>query len=304
MLNILIEAVGSYTSGYLIDAIKTGGFYCIASDINKESAGAHRADQFVQFPLKNDPDLWEKVEQILVENNVNLVIPTFDEMLIGWGQRVEHFASRGIVVVTSPLDTLNTFQDKWLTYHAFKQANLPCPNTSLTEVYGVLKPRIGRGAVGIEFLTQEQQVTTDIPQGYLSQQRLNGEEYTVDCLFNIDGELVYCIPRKRLMVKEGKSTCGIVDMRQDIIDYIEQLARHYTFRGPINVQCFVDGDDIAFIEVNARFGGGSSLAIAATENWIPLLVDNFVNNKAISAQAKVRDSLKMYRQYRDVFDES
>ena len=64
----------------------------------------------------------------------------------------------------------------------------------------------------------------------------------------------------------------------------------------------MDEGTISFIEVNARFGGGSSLGMAATENWIPLLIENFVNQKVINANVEIKYGMKMYRQYRDVFN--
>ena len=43
----------------------------------------------------------------------------------------------------------------------------------------------------------------------ISQERLIGQEYTVDVLCNKHGHLFYIIPRQRIGVKEGKSTGGL-----------------------------------------------------------------------------------------------
>lgn len=302
-MKILIEAVGSYTSGYLIDAIQAAGHHCVASDITPNSAGAILADSFILFPKKFDNELWQTIEDLLVCHKVDVVIPTFDEMLQGWAKRKEYFLTLGIYIIISPLETLLPFGDKWQTYLAFNLMGLPTPKTSLFADYTVLKPREGRGAVGISFLTKEELLTVNMPNGYISQEEVKGDEYTVDCLFDCHGVLIYCVPRKRLAVKEGKSTAGEVDCQESIIEAINLLADNFLFHGAINVQCFVNNSGIQFIEINARFGGGSSLGMAATENWIPLLINSFVDSKPVIGTQLIKNKLRMYRQYRDVFDE-
>jgi carbamoyl-phosphate synthase large subunit len=303
-MKILIEAVGCLTSGYLIKAIKDAGHHCVASDIHGNSAGALFADSFIDFPKIHEPTLWQIIERKLVENNIDVVIPTFDEMLSGWAERKELFNKRGISVIISPLKTINIFNDKWQTYNAFLSAGLLTPKTSLTDVYEVVKPRIGRGGVGVKFLCKEEQISFKLPKDHLSQIKVLGIEYTVDCLFDINGNIIYCVPRKRLEIKEGKSTSGIVDCREDIILAVRKLSKSYRFYGAINIQCFVCQEEIKFIEVNPRFGGGSSLGMAATENWIPVMLENYVLKQPLKVKAAVKDKLKMFRQYVDVFKQS
>lgn len=303
-MKILIEAVGSFTSGYLIKSIQQAGHHCVASDISSCSAGAILADSFIEFPKVSEPALWDIVEEKLIEHRIDVVIPTFDEMLLGWAERHDYFSAKGITIILSPIGTLNIFNDKWLSYQAFLSAGLPVPDASLTDIFQVVKPRVGRGAVGVKFLSKHEQSNFKLPADYLSQVKASGCEYTVDCLFDRQGYMLYCVPRKRLTIKEGKSTGGEVDSRRDIVSAIEKLAREHKFCGPINVQCFADDNVLNFIEVNARFGGGSSLGMAATENWIPILVDHFVLGQPAKADKVVKNGLKMYRQYIDVFNES
>jgi carbamoyl-phosphate synthase large subunit len=303
-VKILVEAVGSYTSGYLIKAIQDAGYHCVASDISAYSAGALLADSFIEFPKVSHSNLWQIVEELLVKHHVNVVIPTFDEMLLGWAERQAYFLTKGITVILSPVSTLQVFNDKWSSYQAFLAAQLPAPKASLTEIYQVVKPRIGRGAVGVKFLSEQDQQIYKLPSDYISQVKATGCEYTVDCLFDKQGNMLYCVPRKRLAVKEGKSTGGEVDFRQDIVLAIDKLAQKHLFCGAINVQCFADGDVLNFIEINARFGGGSGLGIAATENWLPILIDHFVLDKPAKTNAVVKNGMRMYRQYIDVYDES
>ncbi|MCC2615124.1 ATP-grasp domain-containing protein [Aestuariibacter halophilus] len=301
MTAIFIEAVGGLTSGYLIDAIHSAGYRCIGSDISAASAGAVRVDAFVELPTYDDPALWDAVTSALTQHRVSLVIPTFDEMLSGWSARREDFKAMGVEVLISPQETVNQCVDKWQTAQLFARAGLPAPATSLQPTYALFKPREGRGSTGIYQATDEQRASGALPQGYISQQVVSGVEYTIDCLFDAQGEPIYIVPRRRLQVKDGKSLGGVVEAQPAIVKYIKQLATTVQFCGPINVQCFVDGDDIWFIEINPRLGGGSGLGMAATENWIPLFVKHWCEGKGLSADAPVQYGMRMFRQYREVY---
>src|SRR5688572_5981477 len=93
---ILTEASGSLTAGYLIKSIQAAGHTCVGSDIDARSFGAALADEFVVMPRANDPQLWQVVERILAEREIDVVIPSLDETLVGWAERKKHFADRGV----------------------------------------------------------------------------------------------------------------------------------------------------------------------------------------------------------------
>ena len=82
--------------------------------------------------------------------------------------------------------------------------NIPTPETDLEQKFPLIKPRFGRGGEGISITSEP--VCMD---GMISQELLTGQEYTVDVLCNKDSQPVYIVPRKRIGVKEGKSTGGV-----------------------------------------------------------------------------------------------
>lgn len=153
-----------------------------------------------------------------------------------------------------------------------------------------MKPRCGRGAKGI--------VRTREPvdmRGMLSQDFVVGEEYTVDVCCADDGTPLHIIPRRRLGVRDGKSTGGITEEQPAIIAAVRRLCAGLRFRGPINVQCIVRDGVPWFIEINARIAGGMALGLAASENWLPLILDGR------QPAATPRWGLRMRRHYSEVF---
>src|SRR5690554_3553825 len=98
-INILTEASGSLVSAYLIKAIKEAGYQAVASDISPDCVGRYLAGGFVQMPKANDEKLWNKIEAILIRHSIDVVIPSFDEMLLGWAERRDYFRCLGVTVI-------------------------------------------------------------------------------------------------------------------------------------------------------------------------------------------------------------
>lgn len=294
-IRILTEASGSLTAAYLLKAIHDAGYEAIASDITGLTAAPCLADDFIEVPRKDDPALWDRMTELLQQHSIDLVIPSLDETMIGWAEHRDTFAAQGTRVIISPLETMQTCQDKWATYQFFRDQDIPTPATSLVQDYPLVKPREGRGGAGVQIT--DQAVAMD---GMISQQLASGEEITVDCLFDADGAPVYLIPRRRIGVRDGKSTQGETLHHPAIETMIRRMAKALRFIGPINFQCFVNHEDIQFIEINPRIAGGMALGFAASENWIPLLVHNLVNGRPINPKP-VRHGLRMIRYYAECF---
>jgi carbamoyl-phosphate synthase large subunit len=294
-MRILTEASGSLTASYLIQAIQSAGYQAVGSDIDADNAGYCLADDFIVVPPKTDPDLWNIIEEELVTKKIDAVIPSLDETMLEWAVRRDYFRRKGIHVIISPEETVRICQDKWETYLFFQQAKIPCPLTSLKKDYPLVKPRLGRGSEGISITDSD--VSMD---GMISQQVIEGEEYTIDTFFDKDGVPVYIIPRKRVAVKNGKSTRGVVCRHDRIVHYIQMMAEATRFTGPINFQCFDHHGDISFIEINPRIAGGMALGFAASENWIPLVVNNLIHGQSINPKS-IKYGLKMVRSYAEYF---
>jgi carbamoyl-phosphate synthase large subunit len=136
--------------------------------------------------------------------------------------------------------------------------------------------------------------------GMISQEEIKGEEYTIDVFCDKDSYPVYIVPRKRLRIKDGKSTAGSVVENREIIRWVQKICEATHFLGPINIQCFVNSKNIKFTEINPRIAGGMALGFAATENWINLIVKHFIKNKPIHPKP-IQYGMRMLRYYAEIF---
>lgn len=297
-MKIFIEATGSLISNYLIKSIKEAGYFVVGSDINELNHGKVLCDDFIVMPKLGDTHLWDKTLDLLIEHKVNAVIPSLDETMIEWAKRKELFRSKGIEVFVSKPQTIEIFQDKYKTYQFFKSIDIDTPKTSQKAEFELIKPRLGRGGSGI-FVNDFK--TEICMEKYISQEKIYGQEYTVDVFFDNKNDPVYIIPRMRIDVRDGKSTKGEVVKNEKIEQLIIKISQHIEFLGAINFQLFItDKEEIVMIEVNPRIAGGMALGFAASENWIPLMVNNLIYEKNISKTC-IKYGMKMYRYYDEVF---
>ena len=296
-MRILLEASGSLVSAFMIKAVNSAGHQAVSSDIDPYCVGRFLSDDFLQMPRCLDPNLWQKVRTLLLTSNIDLVIPSFDETLLGWSDfSTLQDTDYSTQVVLSPQTVITTFTDKLQAYQFFKDNSIPTPNTSLKQDFCLVKPRFGRGGKGV-------MITNDLVDmnGLISQEVIHGDEYTVDVLCDYDSNPIYIVPRKRLNVCDGKSTQGIVVRHPEIDRIVRKLCSITRFRGPINIQCFCDkNDNIFVIEVNPRISGGMALAFAATENWIPHIVA-MAHGSTDFNTVPVKFGIKMLRYYSEVF---
>jgi len=296
-MKILSEACGSLTAGYIIKNVQKAGHISVATDMSEDCFGKHLADEFYSVPSAADKNSPEFLKKLVVDNNIEMIIPTLDDGLLNWALMKRELSEKGISVAISDANTLKVFLDKWETYLFFEKNGIPTPKTSLKQQYKLVKPRNGRGGSGIQITDEPVDMT-----GNISQELLSGTEVTIDVLCDINGMPVYIVPRIRLGVKEGKATGGQVIKNEKIEEYVKTICSSIQFIGPINIQCFIkENGDISFTEINPRFGGGSVLGMAATENWIPLMIKMFAEKENIIPSADIKYGLKMGRFYDEVF---
>lgn len=295
-MRILIEAAGSLVTPSTMKNIKKAGFSVIATDSDSNCFGKYLCDEFYEVPYASDPSSKDYLFKLCEDKKIDLVVPTLDEGMFSWANMAKQLKEKGTAVAISSPETIEICEDKWLTYLKFVENNIPTPETSLENIYPLVKPRNGRGGSGISINDKSVDMN-----GMVSQQLLKGEEYTVDVLCDLNGNPIYIVPRIRLMVKEGKSTQAVVVENDKVIKGVEDICKSIKFAGPVNIQCFYDNDEVKFTEINPRLGGGTALGMQATENWFPLIVDMFVYGKQIKANCPVQYGLKMSRYYDEVY---
>ena len=115
---------------------------------------------------------------------------------------------------------------------------------------------------------------------------------------DLDGNPVYIVPRKRILVESGKSVKGEVVRDDEIRYYVTRILNATQFVGPIDIQCIRSSNGLFFTEINPRIAGGLSLSMAATDNWFGL-IQRMLKGEEIRPKS-VQYGLVMLRFYSDL----
>lgn len=130
------------------------------------------------------------------------------------------------------------------------------------------------------------------------QEKMEGTEFTMDVLCDMEGNVIYAVPRERLEVRDGEVNKSRVVIDEGIIalskKVVECLKNEATVRGPLTLQCFKSKEGtLKMLEINPRFGGGVPLSFAAGADYAQCFLD-IKENKKIKSNEIVEKSMLRY----------
>lgn len=242
----------------------------IAADSDKDCLARYFADDFWQMP-----SLGTLTDEVLLaelkQRKVRYIIPTRDGELLFWSKRKALLRYEGIDVMVSAPEAVDACIDKLAFYRLCRQLDIPAIETALApeELAAerfVVKERYGAGAqrMGMN-LTQEAalQHAEDLEHP-IFQPFVAGMEYSVDAYVNRDGQVKGVICRTRDLVVNGESqvttTVWMPELERLCAACIERLGLF----GHVVLQLLIDKQgQPQIIECNSRFGGASTLSVAA-----------------------------------------
>lgn len=245
----------------------------VAVDIDPLAPALQAADRSFLVPRYRSPDFIPAVAEICRREQISLVFPLIDPeipVLAAHRQTIEAAGAR--LAVVSP-QAAEITADKWLTQKFFRSLNLPTPRSWLpdeldpaTVTYPVfIKPRRGSAATSTFKVNTASELaffTSYVPDPIV-QDFVPGPEITCDVVCGLDGALLGICLRQRIEVRWGEVAKGVTVSNPAIVDACAQIAHALPAVGPITVQCILLDGAPRFTEINARFGGGLPLAIAA-----------------------------------------
>jgi len=162
----------------------------------------------------------------------------------------------------------------------------------------IKKPRFGFGARGIIVGAS----LDDLSDDYVFQSYKVGKEYTVDAYFDKNSKMIGCSPRERLRIADGE----VVDSVTVNLPMLEQntkaVGESLELIGPVCMQFIVENEKPYLFEVNARFGGGSTLSIYAGLDMINMIKEEYVENAKLNPSNYIAEhNIFLKRVFQDTY---
>jgi carbamoyl-phosphate synthase large subunit len=272
---VLLVPAGSGMAIAAIQAIKEdNSVSVIAADSDELAAGLFLAEKGYVVPPFNNVSFFLTLREIVKRENIDVVLPALDTILLDFAERKNEFEKVGTRVLVSEPESIKITRDKWETYKKL-EGIVPLPLSCLRkedvaiDYPLIIKPRGGSGSKDVHVITSKEELDfySDRVPCPILQEYLPGTEYTVDCLADMDGNLQLSIPRTRIETTSGISTKGRVINDTRLDEMAERIALSVKLSGPFFFQAKEDQSCVPKLtEINARISGAMSLSSKAGPN--------------------------------------
>lgn len=305
-MNILITSAGrrSYIIDYFKDALKSKGLVFACN--SEYSIALQHSDGYFISPLIYQENYVDSIINFCVDNKIQTVISVFDIDLMVLSKYSDRFHSSGINLIISSYDSIKICNDKWLTYNFLKKNNIDTPKTyvdllNLKEDIRrnkinypiIIKPRWGMASLSLYIAENEEELDVlskkskrEILKSYLKfesnltpeqtlvyQEKLNGQEYGLDVINDLDENYICVLPKSKIRMRAGETDLGQTvnpDKFEFVSKKLSQLLKH---KAILSVDCFDCDGVIKVLEMNCRISGHYPLSHLAGVNLPKQIVD-------------------------------
>lgn len=273
-------------------------FKIVGVDSSINNAARFFVDDFFQIPPCDSIDYVDELIRIAVLNDVKMIIPLYENEFDVLCKNRQKFEEKRIKLLLSEQKVIEICNDKFSTQAFFERENINAPK--IVEVPpAVLKPRKGMGSQGVFCVNKKEELLAakTLSNDYIIQELIEGIEYTIDVLCDFQGEVIYCVPRERSEVRAGEVSKSKIKMNEliikETIELVKKLNTYGMVIGPITIQCFLcNKEEIVFLEINPRFGGGVPLSMEAGADY-GSAIEKFLKNEKVEVN-KIKE-MTMFR---------
>lgn len=303
-LNILITAIGKRVE--LIQHLKKDNFIIGVDCMNKnEIAAGGFVDVFhkiAKCTIENEKKYIEDIIEISKKEKIDMIIPLYEPEFCFLDKYRQVFESLNVTLLLSDKGILELCLNKFELFNNLKDKSINLPivydmfsclesNENIISKVDdyvfplIIKPAIGMGSIGVYKINSIEEfyyITKKIcdnrkcvavdKSDYIIQEYIEGLEYSIDVLFDLEGDIISMVPRLRDVVKSGEveksTTLNIFSFEAKIIIHemvktINAIKVKGKMIGPFTFQGIAKNEKFYILEINPRFGGGVTLSINA-----------------------------------------
>ena len=255
------------------------------------------------LPQINNPDFISIFNSFLEENNIKFIIPTHDDVAL---YLAEQYKTIKATLIGSSAECARFCREKSRLYAALAQENF-CPITyswpeDVDHFPVFIKPNRGQG--GVDSVRADDPSTLQRLWNKISDplicEYLPGEEFTVDCFTDRNGDLLFIGPRTRDIIKMGIAFVSrTVNADQEIRDIAIKLNKTIKPRGLWFFQIKrSEAGALKILETSCRAAGsmsvyrqlGINLPLLAAYDAIDMDVHILKNNLPITMRRRLHSS--------------
>ncbi|MFH1547073.1 MAG: ATP-grasp domain-containing protein [bacterium] len=274
-MNILLT--GSGCPGWYATFKQLQEYRVFGCDIQDNTAGNYLATKHFVVTSGNSKSYLNMMKNIVEFYNIDVVVPLTDPELIPLSKsdlpvmvsetsELEKMLDKSKLYDTLPnispnfirtnnKDEVRNFMEdnscfiKLITAYGSRGTKKLILTEDWLEGFATLKPE----AFGLTFpLDYLDRIQEDI----IAVETLPGDEYSIDCVFNKDGELHFLGARQRKLTRSGICHTALFVDKEEFREFVSEVQKHINMRWNINIQAKRDKNgDLKLLEINPRISG-------------------------------------------------
>jgi carbamoyl-phosphate synthase large subunit len=300
--NVLLTCAGR--RNYLVRCFQEaldGRGQVFAADMNPAAPALREADRAFIVPAIDHPGYFGHLITLCKQYRVRLLISVNDLELPLLARQRARFIDVGTIPLVSSPDVVDICFDKWATFEFLRHCGLLAPKTylSLAEAREalskgevafplVVKPRWGTASLGVEFAEDDEELelayrlvrkklprtilasvsATDSERSVLIQERLDGPEYVLDIINDLEGRYVTTLVKlKQSHSMEPGGAYHVVTVENEQLKRLGRaIGQQLGHVGILDCDAFISEQRSYALEMNPRFGGGYPFSHIAGAN--------------------------------------
>ena len=286
--NVLVTSAGRRNSlvQAFVEAAHLRGGRVFAGDVDGLAPALSVADGALRTLPNDDPGYLSDLIEQVARHSIRLVVPTVDTDLPVLAAAWNAFDEIGCRLAVSSSAFIAITLDKVATGLSFGREGVAVPQSWVppfaerTDIPSDLfvKPRQGSASKDTYHVSRTAlDGVLAIVHRPVVQEYLTGPEVTIDALLDLEGKPIHFVPRVRIKTVGGELVQGVT-MAHDAnleawITHVLEICSSMGAIGPLTIQTFLTPRGPVLSEVNARFGGGFPLSLAAGGAYPSWLLD-------------------------------
>jgi carbamoyl-phosphate synthase large subunit len=275
--NVLLTCAGM--RGDMVTAFQAAlaregaGGVVVAADVSRLAPTLYLADRSALVPAVGAPGYVESLLALCEQHAIRAVLPLTDLDQSILTSRRDAFGAVGATVVASDPAACDLSVDKYAAHCFFEQHGIGSPASWLPgelpdEIPFPVLVKARRGFAARHIYRADDADELAFFLRYTTAESMvqvfcTGEEFSIDLICDLDGRCIEAVPRSMIESKGGETIKGESLGDRALREAAVQVAEALGIKGPACVQCFRDGDRFLVTDVNARFGGGFPVHVAA-----------------------------------------
>ncbi|MFP4024813.1 MAG: ATP-grasp domain-containing protein [Thiohalospira sp.] len=313
-MNILFTCAGrrNYLIEYFQKALNGGG-KVIAADMQISAPAMVVADKSYKVSEVYAEHYIDEILDICKKENIGAVFSLNDLELPILSNARTRFMNHGINLMVSSSEVIDICFDKYKTHEFLLEIGLKSPLTFISgdEAQNainekklpfpfVLKPRWGSASIGIYFPKNMEQLSimeklaklqikdsillrasnNDIDRALLYQEMINGTEFGLDIINDLEGNYITTIAKQKLGMRAGETDKAVIIDDNNLQTIGEKIGCFLKHIGNLDCDVFYNGKDYYVLEMNPRFGGGFPFSYEAGVN-LPAVLLKWLNKESV-----------------------